>query len=147
MDSGKQDWELEKPLRLWQFIIRPLRNSRGQALVEFALVIPIFLLLVLGMMDVGIVLNQYLVVTEAAREGVRSAALGSSDTISIAVAKSAAATIDQGNLQVSVLPTVKIRGASVTVTVSNPVKIVTPLISAFFPANFQVQGVAVMRVE
>jgi Flp pilus assembly protein TadG len=147
MDSEKQGLELEKPLSLWQFIISPLSNSRGQALVEFALVIPIFLLLVLGMMDMGIVLNQYLVVAEAAREGVRSAALGSSDTISIAVAKSAAATIDQGNLQVSVLPAVKVRGASVTVTVSNPVKIVTPLISAFFPANFQVQGVAVMRVE
>lgn len=147
MESRKHDLELEKLRSLWQFTISPLKNSQGQALVEFALVIPIFLLLVLGMMDIGIVLNQYIVVTEAAREGVRSAALGSSDTITIAVAKLAAATIDQGNLQVTVLPTVKIQGSSVTVTVSNPVKTVTPIISAFFPANFQVQGVAVMRVE
>jgi Flp pilus assembly protein TadG len=147
MARGKQDGALKKPLSLWRFAISLLKNCRGQALVEFALVIPIFLLLVFGMMDFGIVLNQYLVVTEAAREGVRSAALGNSDAISIAAAKSAAATIDQGNLQVLVMPAVKVRGSSVTVTVSNPVKTVTPLIGAFFPASFQVQGVAVMRVE
>lgn len=124
-----------------------LRNNRGQTLVEFALIIPIFLLLVFGMMDFGIVLNQYLVVTEAAREGARSAAVGNSDSDSIAAARVAAATIDQGQLQVTVTPAAKISGSPVTVTVSNPVTIVTPLISAFFPANFQVQGVAIMRVE
>ena len=124
-----------------------LRNNRGQTLVEFALIIPIFLLLVFGMMDFGIVLNQYLVVTAAAREGARSAAIGNSDSGSIAVVKAAAATIDQGQLMVTVTPAVKISGSSVTVTVSNPVIIVTPLISALFPADFRVQGVAVMRVE
>jgi Flp pilus assembly protein TadG len=46
-------------------------RGRGQALVEFALVIPIFLLLVAGMIDFGLGLNASITVSNAAREGAR----------------------------------------------------------------------------
>jgi Flp pilus assembly protein TadG len=44
-------------------------KSRGQALVEFALVLPLLLLLVLGAMDLGRVITTKMVMTNAAREG------------------------------------------------------------------------------
>jgi Flp pilus assembly protein TadG len=47
------------------------RGSRGQAMVEFALVIPLFLLLVSGMVDFGLGLNASITISNAAREGGR----------------------------------------------------------------------------
>ncbi len=46
-------------------------RGRGQALVEFALVVPLFLLLVAGMIDFGMGLSSSITVTNAAREGAR----------------------------------------------------------------------------
>ncbi len=51
------------------------RRDRGAAAVEFVLVLPVLLLLVFGIVDFGRMLNAQIVVTEAAREGARAAAL------------------------------------------------------------------------
>jgi Flp pilus assembly protein TadG len=53
-----------------------LRDDRGAAAVEFALVLPVLLLLVFGIIDAGRMLNMQLALTQAAREGVRVVALG-----------------------------------------------------------------------
>ena len=45
------------------------RRHAGTAAVEFALVAPVLLLLVLGMTQFGITLNQYLTLTNAVRSG------------------------------------------------------------------------------
>lgn len=52
-----------------------LRSARGAELVEFALVMPLLLLMVAGLIDVGFMFSQYTVVTNAAREGARVAAV------------------------------------------------------------------------
>jgi len=49
------------------------RGEHGQALVEFALVVPIFLLLLLGIVEFARAWNVYEVLTDAAREGARRA--------------------------------------------------------------------------
>jgi Flp pilus assembly protein TadG len=59
---------------------RPPRRSlwkceRGAELVEFALVFPILLLVMLGIMDFGFMFQRYEVLTNAAREGARMAIL------------------------------------------------------------------------
>ncbi len=54
-------------------------RDRGAAAVEFALVLPLLLLLVFGIIDFGRLLNAQLTLTQAAREGVRLAALGYSN--------------------------------------------------------------------
>ena len=53
---------------------RPRRNS-GQALVEFAVVVPILILLILGLVDFARAWNTYQVITDAAREGARTAVI------------------------------------------------------------------------
>jgi Flp pilus assembly protein TadG len=51
------------------------RSERGAELVEFALVFPTLLLVILGIMDFGFLFQRYEVVTAAAREGARVAIL------------------------------------------------------------------------
>lgn len=49
------------------------KNEAGQALVEFALVVPLFLILVLGIVEFARAWNIYEVLTDAGREGARRA--------------------------------------------------------------------------
>jgi TadE-like protein len=49
------------------------RKSRGQGLVEFALVFPVFIVLVFALFDVGRAVFAYNEITNAAREGARLA--------------------------------------------------------------------------
>jgi len=66
-------------------IARKLRNSeKGQALVEFTMILPIFLMLLFGLVDFGRGFYTWLLVSNAAREGARIAAVQSDN-----------ATIDQ----------------------------------------------------
>jgi len=52
---------------------RQRRTRRGQALVEFALLLPFLLLLLLGVIEMGRAWNVKQVLTDAAREGARLA--------------------------------------------------------------------------
>lgn len=53
----------------------PRVRRRGAALVEFALVMPLLLLLLIGIMEFGRAWSQTQVITDAARQGARLAAL------------------------------------------------------------------------
>jgi len=53
----------------------PRNTELGQSLVEFSLVLPIFLVLIFGLVDFGRAFYAWLIVTEAAREGARAAAV------------------------------------------------------------------------
>jgi Flp pilus assembly protein TadG len=54
---------------------RLLRSESGAELIEFALTLPLLLLVVLGIMEFGLMFREYEVVTNAAREGARIAIL------------------------------------------------------------------------
>jgi len=53
------------------FIRSKHKNEKGQSLVEFALVLPILVLLILGIIDFGMIFHGYVTVNTAAREGAR----------------------------------------------------------------------------
>ena len=52
-----------------------IRSERGAELIEFALTLPLLLLLVLGIIEFGFLFQEYEVVTNSAREGARIAAM------------------------------------------------------------------------
>jgi TadE-like protein len=57
---------------MWRILRRhrsPARRSRGQALVELALVMPIFLLLIAGAIDLGRLFYAYVAIVNASKEG------------------------------------------------------------------------------
>lgn len=51
------------------------RRDRGAAAVEFALLLPVVLLVIFGIIDFGRMLNAQITINQAAREGARAAAL------------------------------------------------------------------------
>jgi len=55
--------------------IRRARSEEGAQLVEFALVLPLLLLIMLGIAEFGFMFQRYEVLTNAAREGARLAVL------------------------------------------------------------------------
>lgn len=57
---------------------RPRRRGRGQAMSEFALVIPVLLLFCFGILDLGRVIYAYVTIVQAANEGGRVAVRSSS---------------------------------------------------------------------
>jgi Flp pilus assembly protein TadG len=65
---------------------RLVRDTRGSEVVEFALVLPVLLLVVAGIIDMGVLFNNYQVVTNAAREGARLAAIPASSEEAVKVA-------------------------------------------------------------
>ena len=114
---------------------RRLDGEHGAAAVEFAIIVPVLLLLVCGIMDFGIIFSQLHNVNEAAREGARQTAvsqnLPTAASTTIAYIKSKY----NNNYNVTVDPSPPVSGSDVTVTVTNSVHIITPVISAFFPSN------------
>jgi Flp pilus assembly protein TadG len=66
-----------------------LRNSDGQSVVEFALVLPILALVLFGIIQFGIVFNNYIDLTDAVRAGARKAAVSARTVNPTAVATQA----------------------------------------------------------
>ena len=60
------------PLRPRTFI----RKERAQSLVEFAMIVPVLLILVFGIIDFGMGLRAFITVSSATREGARYASIG-----------------------------------------------------------------------
>lgn len=71
---------------------RRLPADSGAVAVEFALILPVFLLLVFAMIDFGRMLNAQITLSEAAREGARTGAVTRSETQGEARALSIART-------------------------------------------------------
>src|SRR5579859_5341565 len=80
-----------------------LAGDRGATAVEFALLLPLLLLMVFGLIDFGRALNAQLTLTQAAREGARLAALGAPVTAVAARTQAAAAGLG-GSVTVTVAP-------------------------------------------
>ena len=122
---------------------RLLRGTEGATVVEFAIIVPVLLLILWGIVDFGNVYYQLSIVNEAAREGARVAGVGGTlQSVTTAVKNF------NNSLQVNMSPSTPVSGQNVTVTVTNSVQIITPLISVFFPSNpFTVTGRSIMRVE
>jgi Flp pilus assembly protein TadG len=66
----------------WMALRTGLRRTsrKGQAVVEFALTVPFFLMLLLAGVEFGVLINGHMVLANAAREGARAAALGQNIT-------------------------------------------------------------------
>lgn len=57
------------------------RQETGAAAVEFAIILPVLLLIIFGIIEFGFVFNSQIAITQAAREGVRVEALGTGDAV------------------------------------------------------------------
>jgi Flp pilus assembly protein TadG len=56
-------------------LLKVIRNDEAQSLVEFALIVPMLLILVFGIIDFGLGLRAYISIASATREGARYASI------------------------------------------------------------------------
>jgi Flp pilus assembly protein TadG len=104
-------------------MLRRTERERGQALVELALVLPIFLLLLLGIVQFGSVFRDYIALTDATRVGARQASVARStlpatdrvDSVTARVHK-AAVSLDPAKMTVAVEVFDPVSGASLDPT-------------------------------
>jgi Flp pilus assembly protein TadG len=119
------------------------RSERGAAAVEFALVLPVLILLVLGLIEFSRVYNIQISLSNAAREGARSMAIlnnaGTAKNAAIAAAPSVTPAISTG--QIAITPTTCTSGGNVSVTITYNVALMT----GFFGASLPLTGKGVMR--
>jgi Flp pilus assembly protein TadG len=58
-----------------------IREERGQTVAEFALVLPLLMLILLAILQFGVLFRDYLAVTDAVRAGARTAAVSRSAAV------------------------------------------------------------------
>lgn len=104
-----------------------IAGEQGQGLVEFALVLPLFLVLLFALVDFGRGFQTWIEVTNAAREGARVGAVGGTTSEIEARARAAAAGLDQTDLAISSTGVGGTPGSSVVVTATYSFELVTPL--------------------
>jgi Flp pilus assembly protein TadG len=111
-------------------LIRARRRNgeKGQALVEFTLLIPIFLLLLFAIIDFGMGFYSWITVTNAAREGARlGAVLATQQEIEDRVYQTASLPDEATKMTVTVTNAQGQPGESVVVEVDYDYDLITPL--------------------
>lgn len=128
---------------------RRAHRTRGQAMVEFTLILPLLLLLILGIYQFGQTYADYIQVTNAARDGGRKALVSRSDASGVAdvisTAKNATWWLDKNQMGVSVSPGQPwTTGQNVTVTVTYPYNI---NLLGFVVASGTLKSTTTVRME
>ena len=134
------------------------RDEKGQALVEFALLVPIFLILLFAIVDFGMGFHSWITVTNSAREGARLGAVQAT-TLQIETRVRDTATLinEDTNMTVTVTNAADNGGdpgESVVVQVDYDYDLITPLASlvAFLSGDtlgptLELSSTAEMRLE
>jgi Flp pilus assembly protein TadG len=113
---------------------RRLRRDQGQAFVEFAIVLPILVLLVFGITQFGMAFRNYLAITDAARVAARAAAVKRTSSPCTAATNAIRDTVSSGQwAQISSRITCSAGanvGDQVKITIRYPYSIGLPGVSA-----------------
>jgi len=133
--------------------LRPERNKqgrRGVATVEFAIIAPLFFMLVLGCIELGRALMVQQILTNASRTGARDAVtLSGTQASAIAAASDFAEGASVGGIAVTVTPnpSTASSGDMITVTVTVPYANVTWVPAPWFMDGKTLTASSVMRKE
>ena len=126
-----------------------MRGKKGQSMVETALVLPVIILILTGIIDFGLLFNNYLVISNASREAARLAVVGTSDSSINTSITNMTGTLDQDMMTVTITPlqASRKRGDEVSVLIEYDNSLLTPVISAIVPNPVHLQSKTVMRME
>ncbi len=131
---------------------RGAAGERGQTVVEFALILPVLVLVLFGIAEFGRALSAYLTIQNAAREGARLAITGAGDADIEARVREKAEYLggagDPAVLTVSVQPDPASRqaGTDVTVSVYYRFRFIAPVISNITGQEVTLWSVMSMRI-
>jgi Flp pilus assembly protein TadG len=104
----------------------PMKSERGQTMTEFALVLPLLVLLLFGVVQFGIAFNNYLMLTDAVRAGARKGTVARhmADPVEAVEeqVRSAGTDLDPDDLDITVTSTWE-QGSDITVSATYPYSI------------------------
>jgi Flp pilus assembly protein TadG len=124
-----------------------LRSERGATAVEFAFIVPLLIVLVLGIAEFGRAFQVQGTLSAAAREGVRLMALQNDPAAAKAAVKNAAPSLNPAitDAQITITPTscpvVNAGSTTVRLTIKYPM----PYLTGFFGSTVTMTGTGVMR--
>jgi Flp pilus assembly protein TadG len=121
-------------------------RERGTAVVEFALVLPLVLVMALAVIQVGLLARDRLLVEAAARAGARTAAVDPNDDAARDTAVGSAPGLDGASMSVTVTRA-GTRGDPVTVRIVYADATRIPLVSWLFGASVSFDATATDRQE
>jgi Flp pilus assembly protein TadG len=124
---------------------RPWRDERGASAVEFALIVPLLIVLVLGIAEFGHAFQVQGTLSAAAREGVRVMALQNDPAAARAAVQNATSSLRPAvtNAQVLIPVTCPATGGPTNVRVTISYRM--PYLTGFFGSGVQLSGTGVMR--
>jgi hypothetical protein len=133
------------------------REPDAQAVVEFAVVLPVLLLLILGLVNLGVLVNSQIILTQAVWEGARAGATldpsdgNGDDQIRGAVRSALSGLADPDAVGITIAPTEeqrqamdwpKPRGEPLTVNLEYPLSLTLP-----FPVTVTLRAQGTSRIE
>ena len=124
-------------------------GRKGQSIVETALILPIIILVLTGIIDFGLMFNNYLVITNTSREAARNAAVGATDSQIASLVANMTSSLDSSKITTSIYPSQDMRkkGDEVVVTIKYDNALFTPIISSIIPNPMPLNSKTVMRME
>jgi Flp pilus assembly protein TadG len=123
------------------------RTERGATAVEFALIVPLLIVLVLGIVEFGHAFQVQGTLSAAAREGVRLMALQNDPAAARAAVRNAATSLKPGITDAQIVispascPVLNGGSTSVRLTITYPM----PYLTGFFGTGLDLTGTGVMR--
>ncbi len=129
--------------------MRLFKQKKGQSLVETAIVLPLVLLLLMGIVDFGILFNNYIVISNASREAARKGSLGGTDAEITQMIQNYTTTLDSSRLNIEIYPAQSLRfhGSEIRITLRYDNRLITPMIGSLLGEDITLQGQVIMRVE
>lgn len=124
-----------------------LSSRRGQSMVETALILPVFLLLIFGTIDIGRAVYTHTLLSHAVRDGCRVAVISSrptSQVIQTVVQAAVGANLPASNVTVAGTRT---SGSTVRVSAFVTFTPLTPLIQSLLPGPLTLRASSAMIVN
>jgi Flp pilus assembly protein TadG len=110
-------------------------DQKGQSLVEVAITLPVLILIMAGILDLGRAYFTYVALSDAAAEGAAYAAINPGDTTQIVerAVESSNGLVTLSQDQVTVQSNSLTAGSPITVTVTFDYALITPILDSIVP--------------
>ncbi len=121
-----------------------VKNDEGVSAIEFAIIAPVLLTIMLGIFQFGIAMNQYLNLTNAAAQGALTLALSRGTTTPYTAVTTAIAAAAPSLVAAQTTITVTINGVACTSDATCSAALLAgqaALVRATYPCNLTVMGV------
>ena len=130
-------------------VMNIIKNQKGQSLVEFAIILPILLLLLFGIAEFGIMLNSYLTIQNVAREGARLGIIGGSDVEITSLITATSPNLTPADMSIAITPSELNRksGDTLQVIVTYNYHMTVPIISSLVGNIIVLTAQTSMRIE